>query len=94
VSTLVAKLNIYKLRAKVVVEDLSAVLGGLAAWDGSGTSKQGLSYADPRLPTLGLRVMLPPHLAAAAAAELGATLVEAEQYEAAPHRARRAAGRP
>jgi tRNA-modifying protein YgfZ len=85
--TLVAKLNIYKLRAKVIVEDLSAVLGVLAAWDGSGTTEGGttrfgLSYADPRLPALGLRVMLPPHLAAQAAAELGATLVDAEQYEA------------
>jgi folate-binding protein YgfZ len=83
---LVAKLNIYKLRAKVIVEDLSAVLGILAAWDGSGTTKGGttkfgLSYADPRLPALGLRVMLPPHLAAATAAELGATLVDAGQYE-------------
>jgi folate-binding protein YgfZ len=86
-AALVAKLNIYKLRAKIIVEDLSAVLGVLAAWDGSGTTKDGttklgLSYADPRLPALGLRVMLPPHLAAAAAAELGATLLDAGQYEA------------
>jgi folate-binding protein YgfZ len=86
-AALVAKLNIYKLRAKVIVEDLSAVLGVLAAWDGSGTTKDGttklgLSYADPRLPALGLRVMLPPHLAAAAAAELGATLLDGGQYEA------------
>ena len=84
---LVAKLNIYKLRAKVIVEDLSAVLGVLAAWDGNGTTeggttKFGLSYADPRLPALGLRVVLPPHLAAAAAAELSDTLVDAGQYEA------------
>jgi folate-binding protein YgfZ len=79
---LVAKLNVYKLRAKVIVEDLSAVLGVLAAWDGSGTTGHGLSYADPRLPALGFRVMLPPHLAATAAVELGATLVDAAQYEA------------
>ncbi len=79
---LVAKLNMYKLRAKVIVEDLSEVLGVLAAWDGAGTAKQGLSYADPRLPALGLRAMLPPHLAATAAAELGATPVDAGQYEA------------
>jgi folate-binding protein YgfZ len=81
-AALVAKLNIYKLRAKVIVEDLSDVLGVLAAWDGSGTTKQGLTYADPRLPALGQRVMLSPHLAAGAAAELGATLVDAGQYEA------------
>jgi hypothetical protein len=81
-TTLVAKLNIYKLRARVIVEDLSAVLGVLAAWDGNGTTKQGFTYADPRLPALGFRVLLPPHLAAAAAAELGATLVDATQYDA------------
>src|SRR5580704_15892664 len=70
---IVAKLNMYKLRANVVVEDLSATLGVLAAWDGSGATKQGLSFSDPRLSALGLRVMLPPHLVATAAAELGAT---------------------
>jgi tRNA-modifying protein YgfZ len=44
--------------------------------------KLGLSYADPRLPALGLRLMLPPHRAADAAADLGATLVAADEYEA------------
>ncbi len=32
--TLVDKLNFYKLRAKLIIEDLSEVLGVLAAWDG------------------------------------------------------------
>ncbi len=82
VGALVQKLNLYKLRAKIVIEDLSETLGVLAAWDGSGTTKQGLSYADPRLPALGRRVMLPPHLAGNAAAEFGATMVEAAAYEA------------
>jgi tRNA-modifying protein YgfZ len=80
-STLVGKLNLYKLRAKVIIEDLSEVLGVLAAWEGPGLTKFGLCYADPRLPALGQRVMLPPHLATAAAAELGATLVDAGEYE-------------
>jgi folate-binding protein YgfZ len=79
---LVERLNFYKLRAKVIVEDLSAMLGVLAAWDGLGTTEYGLVYHDPRLPALGLRVMVPPHLAAEAAAELGAELVEADAYEA------------
>jgi tRNA-modifying protein YgfZ len=79
---LVGKLNLYKLRAKVVVEDLSATLGVLAVWDGTGTPAYGLGYADPRLPALGLRVMLPPHRAADAAAELGAELVEEARYDA------------
>jgi len=78
---LVDKLNFYKLRAKVLVEDLSPVLGVMAAWNGSGETDYGLCYADPRLPALGLRVMLPPHLAVAAAADLGASLVDASAYE-------------
>jgi folate-binding protein YgfZ len=86
-ATLVAKLNLYKLRAKVIVEDLSEVLGILAVWDGSGgternKSERGLSYPDPRLKALGMRVMLPPHLAAATASEIGAVLVDAQHYEA------------
>jgi folate-binding protein YgfZ len=81
-ANLVERLNFYKLRAKVIVEDLSQTLGVLAAWDGTGTTEYGLVYADPRLPALGLRVMLPPHLAAEAASDLGATLVEPEAYEA------------
>ena len=80
--SLVAKLNLYKLRSRLIVEDLSEVLGVLAAWDGDGTTALGVSYADPRLPALGLRVMLPPHRAADAAADLGAALVGASEYEA------------
>src|SRR5262249_47649918 len=76
------KLNFYRLRAKVIVEDLSDVLGVMAAWDGGGDTEYGLTYADPRLPALGLRVMLPPHLAAEAAADLGAQLVDASLYQA------------
>jgi folate-binding protein YgfZ len=79
---LAEKLNFYKLRAKVMIEDLSETLGVLAAWDGSGTTDRGLVYPDPRLPALGCRVMLPPHLADTAAAELGAKLVDTAEYEA------------
>jgi folate-binding protein YgfZ len=86
-ATLFEKLNLYKLRAKVLIEDLSEILGVAAAWDGQSTAKEcttklGLCYADPRLPALGLRIMIAPHRGAAAASELGATLVEAEDYEA------------
>jgi folate-binding protein YgfZ len=80
--TLVQRLNFYKLRAKLVIEDLSEALGVMAIWYGAGTTEYGLSYADPRLPELGTRVMIPPHLAAKAAAELGAELVEPALYEA------------
>jgi tRNA-modifying protein YgfZ len=79
---LVQRFAFYKLRAKVVIEDLSETLGVLAAWDGTGTTEYGLVYADPRLPALGFRVILPPHLADAAAGDLGATVVGPEAYEA------------
>jgi folate-binding protein YgfZ len=76
------RLNFYKLRAKVMVEDLSETLGVMTLWDGEAPSRYGLCYCDPRLPALGLRVMLPPHLAPAAAADLGAALLPAAQFEA------------
>jgi tRNA-modifying protein YgfZ len=90
--SIVDKLNVYKLRAKVLVEDLSDVLGVLAVWNG-GTQREharcegagdevGPRFADPRLPTLGLRVMLPPQRAAKVAAALDAALVESSEYEA------------
>ncbi len=79
---LVDKFNIYKLRSRVMVEDLSEILGVLAAWDGSFAATTGVSYADPRLPALGLRVMLPPQRAAEATTGLGAALVDAADYEA------------
>jgi tRNA-modifying protein YgfZ len=90
VTPLIEKLNLYKLRAKVIIEDLSEILGVLAVWDGAtpsapapgATDAIGLSFVDPRLAALGLRVMLPPHLAASAAAAVGAALVDANDYEA------------
>jgi len=81
-SALVEKLNFYKLRAKVICEDLSSVLGVMAIWDGTAESDYGLSYPDPRLPALGSRIMLPPHLAEEAAADLGGMPVSADAYEA------------
>ena len=79
---LVEKLNFYKLRAKVICEDLSAVLGVMAVWNDAGKTEYGLCYADPRLPALGTRIMLPPHLAAEAVADLGATLADPDAYDA------------
>ena len=81
-TTLVEKLNFYKLRAKVTVEDLSPALGVMALWPDHADSEYGLCYADPRHSGLGTRVILPPQVAAEAAAELGATLAEPEVYDA------------
>jgi folate-binding protein YgfZ len=66
----------------VQIEDLSEMLGVMAAWDSSGDTEYGLCYADPRLPALGLRCIVPPHLAPAAAGDLGASLVDAKEYDA------------
>jgi tRNA-modifying protein YgfZ len=79
---LVEKLNFYKLRARVICEDLSEVLGVMAVWNKRGESDYGLCYPDPRLPALGMRIMLPPHLASEAAADLGADLTDAQSYDA------------
>jgi folate-binding protein YgfZ len=85
-TALVERLNLYKLRAKVLIEDLSVTHSVLAAWggspDGSVTTRPGLGYADPRLPALGLRAIIAPDGAGAAAAALGAKLVDAGDYEA------------
>src|SRR6202045_481569 len=80
--TLVARFNFYKLRAKVIIEDLSDVLGVMAIWDGTGRWEHGLCYADPRLPELGSRCMLSPHRVSEAAAGIGAELADAAAYEA------------
>jgi tRNA-modifying protein YgfZ len=84
--TLVDKLNFYRLRASVLAEDLSDVLGVMAAWGGAAIgdagTDYGLCYRDPRLAPLGLRIMLPPHLAEQAAADLGAETVPDGAFEA------------
>ena len=79
---LVQKLNFYKLRAKVAVEDLSDALGVMAVWDGGCATDYGLLYPDPRLATLGQRIVLPPAVARDAAADLGAEWAEPAAYEA------------
>jgi hypothetical protein len=79
---LVDRLKFYRLRAKVSVDDVSQSLGVLAIWDGAGSTKLALVYADPRLPALGQRAILPPESAPQAAADLGAKLVEAAEYDA------------
>ena len=81
---LATRLNFYKLRANVIIEDLSEMLGVLAAWDGDATTEFGLCYRDPRLAALGLRVMIPPHLAQKTSDDFGANLVDSTEYE--PHR--------
>jgi folate-binding protein YgfZ len=82
VPNLVTRLTMYKLRAKVSVEDFSDTVGVMAAWGGEATTDHGLVYRDPRVSELGLRVIVPFDAAAEAAADLGAALVDAAEYEA------------
>jgi len=79
---LAERLNFYKLRAKVTVEDLSASLAVLAIWYEGGSTEAGLCYRDPRLAELGTRCILPPGAATDAVARLGAAPVDAVEYEA------------
>lgn len=63
---LTKRLNFYKLRAKVIVEDLSDTLGVGVAWNGEATpAHMGIAFTDPRLPELGTRIIAEKrHLAA------------------------------
>jgi hypothetical protein len=80
--TLAEKLGFYKLRAKVVIENLSDRLGVLAAWDGEPATKPDLAFADPRQPTLGWRILVAGQLAQQVADQIGAKLVEEAAYDA------------
>ncbi|MBB5046727.1 hypothetical protein HNR60_001475 [Rhodopseudomonas rhenobacensis] len=80
------KLKFYKLRAKVLVENLSDRLGVLAIWDGDLATPPEASFADPRDPRLGWRSLVPVELANKTAVAIGAELVDAALYDA--HRIR------
>jgi folate-binding protein YgfZ len=80
--SLADKLGFYKLRAKVVVENLSDSLGVLAVWDGEPAIKPDLTFADPRGEKLGWRILIPAELAPKAASLIGADLVDDTAYEA------------
>ena len=82
---LVAKLNFYKLRAKVTVESLAETMGALALWDADaapGRQPGAPWFPDPRLGALGWRAIAPPALAAELAEAQGAALVDDAAYEA------------
>jgi folate-binding protein YgfZ len=79
---LATKLGFYKLRAKVVVENLSDSLGVLAVWNGDATLKPDLSFVDPRHAELGWRILVPAELAQKTADLVGAELVDEAADEA------------
>jgi len=85
------KLKLYRLRAKVAIDNLSDRLGVIAAWDGEIVSRPELGFADPRLPALGWRILSPEAEAPEIAKQIGAELVDSSAYEA--HRIARAVPR-
>ncbi|CCD94312.1 putative glycine cleavage T protein (aminomethyl transferase) [Bradyrhizobium sp. ORS 375] len=76
------KLNVYKLRAKVAVGNLSDRLGVIAVWDGAVGTMPEQSFIDPRHERLGARVIASQDALADIAARLGAEIAGAEAYEA------------
>jgi tRNA-modifying protein YgfZ len=76
------KLGFYRLRAKVVVENLSDSLAVLAVWDGDPALKPDLAFADPRSESLGWRILVPEELAQKAADLIGAEMVDNAAYDA------------
>ncbi|MGJ4957310.1 YgfZ/GcvT domain-containing protein [Bradyrhizobium sp. HKCCYLRH2015] len=76
------KLNLYKLRAKVAVSNLSDQVGVIAVWDGAIGATPEPSFADPRHESLGARVIAPQEALAEIAARLDAELVDSAAYEA------------
>jgi folate-binding protein YgfZ len=71
---LLQKLTFYRLRAKVTIEKTD--LAVLAAWGGEHPATKGIAFTDPRLPALGLRVLVPPE------ASSGLTRDETNAYDA------------
>lgn len=75
------KLKLYKLRAKVAVDNLSDRLGVIAVWDGDMAVKPELTFADPRQDALGWRIIAPQADVQTVAAQIGADLVDEAAYE-------------
>lgn len=79
IGELIKRLNFYKLRAKASFTDQSSERAVVAMWDGSAPAAEvppgWVVYADPRLPELGLRALVP-----AAAALSGEVNAAEEDY--------------
>ena len=84
--SLTGKMKFYKLRAKVVIENLSDRFGVLAAWDGplaaQPETELAVAFADPRDGKLGFRILAPAELKEKLAGLIGAELVDTADYEA------------
>ncbi len=76
------RLKFYKLRAKITIENLSGSFAVAAVWDGAAPPSAGLVYSDPRLATLGQRIIVAVADAPLLAAKIGAEPADASAYEA------------
>ena len=72
---LLKRLTMYRLRAKVEIEDVSEKWTVAAIWGGDASTLPGATYADPRLAALGTRAFVP-------AGEPIATNASEQDYEA------------
>jgi tRNA-modifying protein YgfZ len=83
---LAKRLGMYKLRAKVTIEDASSAYRVLALWGASpqspGETKANVSFPDPRLPALGLRILAEAKLADDIASASNGADAAAEDYHA------------
>jgi tRNA-modifying protein YgfZ len=80
---LVKRLGFYKLRAKVVITDLSGELCVVALWGAEiDPAELGLAFRDPRLTAMGVRAIAHRSQVEALAAETGAAIAPAEAYHA------------
>lgn len=81
VAGLQKRLTMYKLRADVTFESVSANYAVLAQWgDGAGPASSQISYADPRGAFLGVRAIVPREELTGALSSLGGTAATPEDY--------------
>jgi folate-binding protein YgfZ len=85
-AALAKRLGMYKLRAKVVIADAGADYRVLALWgeapQSPGETKGTVSFPDPRLPELGLRILAASEFAGAIASASNGVDAAAEDYHA------------
>jgi tRNA-modifying protein YgfZ len=80
---LVKRLGFYRLRAKVEIADLSEDLAVVALWGGEADPAElGLAFRDPRLASMGVRVIAHRSQTDAVATAAGAELTTPESYHA------------
>jgi tRNA-modifying protein YgfZ len=83
---LAKRLNLYKLRAKVDIQDVSEDYRVLALWGPSPSAREEaagtVSFADPRLPALGLRILADARSPRGNAASADALDAAPEDYHA------------